>query len=103
MKGPGFSGDFACEVCELAEGGETAVENPGDERPSDEDEEKHASAVELNGSVDGMPDVLGRRSIDNGDEPKMSATNLAGIDDARTGKTEKTVALVSEVRLEEAV
>ena len=59
MEGPRICGDVAGESCEFAQRGEPAMEDKGDERPGDEDEEKHAGGVELDGSVDGMPDALG--------------------------------------------
>jgi hypothetical protein len=60
MEGPRVRGDFAGKGCEFAQRCESAVENPGDERTGDEDEEKHAGGVELDGAVDGVPDVFSR-------------------------------------------
>jgi len=79
------------------------VEHQGDERTSNDDEEKHACGVELDGSIDGMPEVLGGGAVDDGDETEMASGDFTGIDDARTGETEKTVALVGDFRGEETV
>jgi len=103
VKGPRFGGDLAGEGCEFAQRGEAAVQYPRDKRAGDENEEEHAGGVEFDGSIDGMPDVFGRGSIDDGDEAEMAAANFAGIDNPRTGETEKTVALVRDLRSEEAV
>jgi len=103
MEGPGIGGDVAGEGCEFAKRRKTSVKDPCDEGPSNDDEEEHAGGVELYGSEDGVPDVLGGCAVEDDDEAEVATGNFAGIDDARTCETQETVAMVVNFRCEEAV
>jgi len=88
---------------ELAQRRKATMEDPRDERTCDENEQKHAGGIELDGAIDGMPDVLSGRSVEDGDEAEVTAAGLAGIDDARTGETEEPVVAVVHLGTEEAI
>ena len=59
------------------------MEQPGDEGAGDDKKQQAAGSVELHRTANGVPDMLGGRSVKDGDRAELAAAGLAGIDDAR--------------------
>ena len=79
------------------------MEQPGNKRAGDDKKQQAAGSVELHRAANGVPDMLGGRSVKDGDGAEFAAAGLAGIDDARAVLTKQAVLPSVQLEMRDAV